>query len=121
MYYGDNVKETNSIASLGAGTQARAFHGGLDCTSVPPQAPIGRVTEAYETARRLAEGLHQELGALESRIGSVLRPGVPVGNNSGVEKTRSEPSSLGGGLEGLNLALHALIGHVQSLQARVDL
>lgn len=92
-----------------------------DCATVTVAGQtMGRITEAHEAARKLAEFLHNEISLLEARLSPVLRPQMPIGGN-GAEKARNEPSALGASLEQLNAAISEAINRVQNISGRVDL
>lgn len=88
--------------------------------SLDPPPVNGRITEAVQSIVRVSDHLQQEVGLLEQRLSGVLRPAGPAGGPV-AKPANVAPSPLASGLEEMHERLYGLLGHVQSLTARVDL
>lgn len=105
------------------GTQVASGGVGLGYRNIPTDVPTpagGRVSEAVQSLIRTADHLQQEIGLLEQRLGGVLRPASPTGGAS-TKQANVAPSPLAAGLEEIHERLYGLLGHLQSVTARVDL
>lgn len=103
------------------GAQAASGGMGLGLRNMAEPLPSnGRVTDAIAALVRTSDNLAQEVAVLEQRLGGVLRPAGPTGS-ANTNKANVAPSPLASGLEEIHERLYGLLGHIQSLTARVDL
>ena len=107
---------TGAETSIGSTQPQRAYQ-----NTPEPVRSVGHVGEQGEEAMRLAQTLHQELEALEVRIGGILRPCPPSGSPGADKANRPVMSVHAEHLTSVNAALHAAVGRVRDLAARADL
>lgn len=111
---------------LGAGQAIQgygAIGGGSSANVTPSTQRVSAIPAQLATLEKGHDMLHQIIGALEERLGTVLRPTPPDAPGHGPEKALDESGGVGLAmrLQQSNHVLHNAYGRLSAILNRIEL